>query len=70
MTKTQEEIDKMRENLIYYIENALAIKDKDGNLIPIKLNNIQRMILDGIIQNGFKKFQIVSSVRIRKGYRL
>jgi len=70
MTKTKEEIDKMRENLIYYIENALAIKDKDGNLIPIKLNDVQRRILDGIVQNGFKYFQIVSSARIRKGYRL
>lgn len=70
MTKTQEEINKMRENLVYFIENSLAVRDKEGNIIELKLNNIQKTILEGIIQNGFKKFQIVSSARIRKGYRL
>jgi hypothetical protein len=70
MTKTQEEIDKMKENLIYFIENLVKIKDKDGNLLDFKLSKTQLIILEGIIQNGFKKFQIVSSSRIRKGYRL
>lgn len=69
-TKTQEEINKMKDNLVYYIENALAIRDKDGNIIQLKLNNTQMLILEGIVQNGFKKFQIVSASRIRKGYRL
>lgn len=69
MTKTQEEINKMRENLIYFIEH-LFIHSSDGSVRTFKMTETQKLILEGIIQNGFKKFQIVSSSRIRKGYRL
>lgn len=43
-------IKKIAQDFYLYCENNLQILDKDGNLIPLKPNNIQRQIVDYVLE--------------------
>lgn len=49
MTKKEELLKEMEEDFISYVEEFLKIKDKDGNLIDIKLSRFQKLILRSIL---------------------
>ena len=58
-TVKQEEIERMRDDFIYYVENALAIKTHNsGELVDIKLNSTQIRFLEAVIEKRFNNLDI------------
>lgn len=60
-TKTikQKEIERMRDNIVYFIESTLAVKAQNsGELIDIKLNITQVMFLEALIEKQFNRLDI------------
>lgn len=60
-TKTikQKEIERMRDNIVYFIESTLAVKAQNsGELIDIKLNITQVMFLEALIEKQLNRLDI------------
>lgn len=53
------EIDKSREDFIYWVEQHCKIKDKKGNLVSIKLTPLQKKLFDTIKEGKFQKLPLV-----------
>jgi hypothetical protein len=70
MTKTQQEKEKLYSDMIDFIENVLFLRTRTGLELPIKLNKIQKELIKDLIFRDLKNFQIVSSSRIKKRYRI
>lgn len=59
MRAKDEIIKKMRDDFVYYIESALAIKAQNsGELIDIRLNSTQIRFLEALIERNFKDYNI------------
>lgn len=57
MVKKEEELQKCKEDLIYFIENHLNVRDADGNIVKLEFTPMQKRLLEAIVRNGFRNMR-------------
>jgi hypothetical protein len=64
MTKKEELIQIMKQDIIYYAEEMIVLRSKDGNLIDFKFSGMQIKILENIIRGHMNNVDVMLKVEV------